>query len=85
MARNIKFSKSERKGKKYDVEFTYKGKKHKVSFGALGYEQWKDQTPLKLYSYMDHGDPKRRELYYKRHGQTSDPLSAKYWSNRYLW
>jgi hypothetical protein len=33
----------------------------------LRYQQYKDRTPLKLYSNLDHNDPKRRELYYKRH------------------
>jgi hypothetical protein len=28
----------------------------KVSFAALGYEQYEDKTPLKLYSKLDHHD-----------------------------
>ena len=39
-----------------------------VQFGAKGYQQYKDQTPLRLYKKSDHGDAKRRDRYRKRHG-----------------
>ncbi len=82
---DIKFAKSERKGKKYRVEFTLRGKRLTRHFGAIDYEHYQDRTPIQLYSNLNHFDAKRRELYYKRHGRTNNPMSAKYWSNKYLW
>lgn len=81
----IVFSKSPQKGKKYKVEFVLKGKKYIRHFGALGYEQYKDSTGLGLYTHLNHGDIERKKKYYQRHGLSSNPLSAKYWSNKYLW
>jgi hypothetical protein len=65
----IKFEKSKRKGKKYTV--TVKNKKskktRKIHFGATGYAQYRDSTPLKLYKSKDHKDIKRMKRYYSRH------------------
>lgn len=74
--------KSTRKGKKYDV---YKDGKYFLSFGALGFEQFKDTSPLRAYKHLDHGDQERRRLYFARHGRTTDKSSAKYWANKFLW
>lgn len=38
----------------------------KVKFGDRRYEQYKDSTPLALYSNQNHGDKKRKDLYRKR-------------------
>lgn len=77
---------STRKNKKYDI---YKKLNDKyiylLSFGDKRYEQYRDQTPIKAFSHLNHNDLKRRALYYKRHGLTSDKTSAKYWANKYLW
>lgn len=77
---------SKRPDKKYSI-FTkdHKGYKFLLHFGARDYEQFKDSTPLKAFSYKDHGDKDRRRLYFARHGLTSDKTSPKYWSNKYLW
>lgn len=94
MVKDIKFSKSNVKNKKYKVEFIYKGKKHSVNFGDKRYQQFKDLTPLKLYKHLDHGDKQRRKNYLKRskgiknkQGELTknNPLSSNYWSIRYLW
>jgi hypothetical protein len=78
--------KSTRKNKKYDIYIIDDGKyKYLLSFGQLGYKQFKDSTPLKLYSKYDHGNELRRFNYFRRHGKTSNKKSAKYWSNKYLW
>ena len=68
----IKFKKSERNGKKYMVIVENKktGKQRTLHFGATGYEQFKDSTPLKLYSKGNHGDPNRRRNYFNRHSGT---------------
>ena len=82
MDKNIKIEKSDRKGKKYK-DILPDGKA--VHFGAVGYQQYKDSTPLKLYSNLDHKDEKRRELYYKRHAKEYPKYSADYFSKIYLW
>lgn len=81
--------------KKYKVEL-YKnmadyqsGKKWKtVQFGAKGYQQYMDQTPLKLYSSDDHLDDDRRNSYRARHGAQGyqETLYTPSWfSWNYLW
>lgn len=83
------FRVSKRKGKKYDALLSDGSI---VSFGAIKrdgtpYDQFKDQTGLKMYSSYDHNDPKRRERYYKRHGDPSlmKPYTAGWFSAHYLW
>jgi hypothetical protein len=56
-----------------------------IHFGDKRYQHYKDSTPLKAYSHLDHNDTKRRALYYKRHGEDAKPLTAKYFSHKYLW
>lgn len=83
------FRRSLRKDKKYDVVFddgSY------ISFGAIKrngepYQQFKDSTPLKLFSAYDHGDKERRLRYYARHGsmESAKPYSPDWFSKRYLW
>lgn len=77
-----------RKNKKYSVIKYNKDKKkyeYLLSFGDSSYQHFKDSTPLKLYSHLDHGDYLRRENYFRRFGHTNNKESAKYWSNKYLW
>jgi hypothetical protein len=81
---------SRRKGKKYDV---YRGGRYLLSFGALGYEHFRDV--IGHYRNQDHGDPRRRKSYLNRHHPGAktreDALaetpktSAKYFSTKYLW
>jgi hypothetical protein len=65
-----------------------------VSFGNREYQQYRDKTPLKLYSNLDHNDKKRRRNYRKRHmgvklKDGTPAYQVKYspsWlSLRYLW
>ncbi len=65
-------------------------KKYKVEvdgvdyqFGDQRYEQFEDNTPLKLYSNLDHHDPARRRLYRLRH-QHNKGIPARL-SQIYLW
>lgn len=84
--------KSTRKNKKYDV---LKDGKYLLSFGDSRYEHFKDSTPIKAYSNLNHNDTERRKNYLARHhkGVTNktealkqvDPESAKWWSTKYLW
>ena len=67
----IKFVKGPPK-KKYTA-FIKDNKTHKVRkihFGASDYPQYKDRTPLKLYSHKNHGDKKRMNRYFSRHSGT---------------
>lgn len=75
--------KSTVKNKKYSVYVIKNGKTKLINFGDSRYGQFKDK--LGEYKHLDHGDPKRKELYYKRHGKTKDKNTAKYWAHRVLW
>lgn len=77
------FKKSSRKHKKYDAFKLVNGEKKKIaSFGDNRYEQYKDK--IGLYSHLDHGDKKRKNNYYSRHGE-ADFESPKWFSHKYLW
>jgi hypothetical protein len=75
---------STRKNKKYDV---YKNGDYLLSFGDKRYEQYKDSTPLKHYSHLDHNDKERRRLYKIRHknDHIDDPNYPGFWSDKFLW
>ena len=74
---------SKAKNKKYSVYVMKDGKKKLIHFGDSRYEQFFDK--LGHYKNLNHNDKKRKDLYYKRHGQTNDKNTAKYWSHRILW
>ena len=78
------FKKSTRKNKKYDV-YRKSTKKYITSFGDPTYQQFQDKTPVKLYKHLDHNDPKRKKLYYARHGKDAKFESPKYFSHKFLW
>ena len=73
--------KSTRKNKKYMV-LTKNGIIH---FGDNRYQQFRDR--IGLYSNLNHNDDKRKENYYKRHGDrnTKNKETAKYWTHKILW
>ena len=65
-----------------------------IHFGSTLYQQFKDQTPLKLYSHLNHNDNKRRMNYLKRSKGIKDKNgnlthlnknSPNYNSVKYLW
>lgn len=56
-----------------------------VPFGDIRYQHFKDRTPLKLYSKLDHLDENRRLSYYKRHNKMYPKYSADWFSKTYLW
>ena len=87
-------------GKKYTAIVSDKdGYERSISFGAKGYEQYRDLTGLKLYKRNDHLDSNRRRSYYSRHSgvdNKSDAVkkeirksrgyyNAKILSHLYLW
>lgn len=57
-----------------------------VQFGDKRYEQYKDTSPLKLYSHKDHLDTNRRKLFKARHAKNIGvEYSAAWLSDKYLW
>lgn len=74
-------------------------KYRKIHFGAKGYEQFKDSTPLKLYTRKNHANKKRRQNYFSRHSgmknkkkalrkeikKSKGIYNAKILSHKYLW
>jgi len=87
----LRFEKSKTKGKKYDAILQNKETKRevKVSFGAIGYEQFSDKTGLGLYSKDSHGDKNRKRLYRSRHSKEKASFKEYYspgwFSWRFLW
>ena len=74
-------------------------KNRKISFGHRDYPQYRDSTPLKYYSYKNHGDKQRMSRYFSRHSGTvkrgkaiekekrnsNGKYTAKLLSHIYLW
>ena len=86
--------------KKYRVELWSHGKNSKkirtIQFGHINYGQFKDTTPLKLYSnknttplklYSNKNtlDKKKRKAYFSRHPTNYPRYSADWLSKKYLW
>ena len=86
--RHIRFERSRTKGKKYDaiIEDKVTKRQQRVSFGDVNYQHYRDSTNLKLYSRLDHNDPKRRANYKARHEKTRHKkFSASWYADRFLW
>tara|TARA_B110000208_G_scaffold11188_1_gene14065 strand:- start:95 stop:364 length:270 start_codon:yes stop_codon:yes gene_type:complete len=75
--------------KKYKVELWTHGKNSKkirtIQFGSKNYNQYKDTTPLKLYSNKDTLDKKKRKNYFARHKKNYPIYSPDWLSKKYLW
>lgn len=76
---------SKAKNKKYSVYVKSNNKTgiKLIHFGDSRYGQFKDK--LGHYKSLDHGDEKRKQNYYSRHGKATSKDSAKYWSHKILW
>ena len=74
---------SKAKHKKYSVYVMRDGRRKLIHFGDSRYQQYRDR--IGHYSHLDHGDTRRRELWYARHGRSADRNSARYWAARVLW
>ena len=86
--RHIRFERSKSRGKKYDaiIEDKVTKRQQRVPFGDVSYQQYFDNTGLKLYSRLDHKDPKRRAAYKARHENTRHKkFSASWYADRFLW
>lgn len=70
----LKIEKSPKAFKKYRATVVINGKLYKdIDFGDTRYEHFQDATPLKIYSNLDHNDPKRRRSYLARHQHNNGP------------
>lgn len=87
----VEFKKSTREGKKYMAK-TPSGRW--IHFGSTSHQHYKDSTGLGIYSHLDHGDPKRRASYRKRHSAIRtksgnlayrDKEQPSYYSYYFLW
>lgn len=56
--------------KKYTATIKHGNKTRKIHFGDRRYQQYKDRTPLGLYSRKNHGERKRMQNYFSRHSGT---------------
>lgn len=87
----IGFKISTNKSKKYDafIKNKHSGEIVKIPFGSRipQMQHYKDSTPLKHYSYLNHNDEKRRTLYQQRFKHLYDPneYSSTFFSYNYLW
>jgi hypothetical protein len=58
----------------------------RMPFGDQRYQQYRDQTPLGLFTHLNHGDVVRRRNYRARHaGDRLGEWSPGYLSWTYLW
>ena len=72
--------------KKYKVVVFEGGKKLRTTqFGDSRYQQFRDKTPLKLFSSKNHLDLKRRANYRSRHNYAKPKYSAGWFALKYLW
>lgn len=86
--RHIRFERSKKKGAKYDaiIEDKVTRRQQRVPFGSIIHEHYRDSTGLKLYSRLDHNDPKRRANYKARHEKTRHKkFSASWYADTFLW
>ena len=95
----VRIEKATAKNKKYSafVKNKITKKIRKINFGDNRYGQYKDSTPLKLYSSKNHADKKRRKNYFTRHSgvptkaqalakeRKNGIYTAKLLSHLYLW
>ena len=85
----INIQKSDRAGKKYRSVIQHKktGKIKYLDWGAIGYEQYRDSTKLKLYKKYNHHDKERQKKYVARHQGFIKPgyYSPGYFSLKFLW
>ncbi|KAL7692099.1 putative intramolecular chaperone auto-processing domain-containing protein [Plasmopara halstedii] len=56
----------------------------KIDFGASGYAHYRDQTPFRAYSHLDHSDKERRHRYYLRHKVDYIEPSADFYAKKFL-
>ena len=94
----VRIERARAKHKKYTaiVRDSSTGRERRVNFGDSRYQQFRDTTPLRLYSGKDHGDAKRRRAYFMRHSgvatkdaavkrEKTSGITPRLLSHMYLW
>ena len=89
----VRFERSKNPKKKYDAILMNKRTKRekRMSFGSRNMQQYRDSTPLKLYSSKNHLDKKRRKAFLDRFAGTrakqdwSKEWTSLYFATRFLW
>lgn len=75
---------SDRKNKKYVADVIINGRLYRNQhFGDTRYQHYRDSTPIKAFSHLDHNDWERRRRYLARHKHNDGP-SGKL-SDEFLW
>lgn len=84
MLKLLHIERSPAKHKKYRADVLLDGVEYKnVDFGDTRYEHFKDSTPLKLYSHLDHNDIHRLHMYHARHKNNNGVAGLL--AKKYLW
>ena len=83
----IGISVSTKKNKKYMASVKDKyGIIKEVHFGDHRYMHYKDNTKIKIFTYLNHYDKERRKAYKARHENTRHiKWSPSWFSDKYLW
>ena len=74
----VEIKASSKKNKKYvaTIKDINTNIKKKIDFGDARYQQYKDRTNIKKYSYKDHLDKNRRINYFRRFSKTNNKKTA---------
>jgi len=82
--RVLKLEVSNRRDKKYVADVIIDDKLYQnVHFGSRNYQHYRDMTPIKAFSHLDHTDIKRRENFHARHRNNNGPAAKL--SKELLW
>ena len=79
----IKILPPTQKNKKYAALIRLNGKQKLINFGDIRYQHYRDTTPLKLYSHLDHNDWNRKQNYLARHIHNNGPAGIL--AREFLW
>ena len=73
----LKITRSPDPKKKYRALVRSKDKRlRNIDFGAKGYQQFADSTPLKKFARANHSDAQRRKRYFLRHSGVDNKTEA---------
>lgn len=71
------------KHKKYKALVVINGEQKMIHFGDSRYQHYKDTTPLKHWSHLNHNDLERRKQYHIRHKNNNGPAGIL--AREFLW
>lgn len=80
----LKLNVSNRKDKKYVADVIIDDKLYQnVHFGSKAHQHYRDMTPIKAYSHLDHRDLSRKEKFHTRHKKNTG--AAARLAKEFLW